>query len=73
MVPEQAGQDQKVERVEEPSGPAAHGPGALQPHHSRNVRRRDGRPTRRHVFLGPTLSTFAVNCHTECYYVTYFV
>lgn len=54
MVPEQAGQDQEVERIEEPAGPAADGTGTVQPHHRAHVRRRDGRPTDRHVLVNPS-------------------
>lgn len=39
MVPEQAGQDQKVERLKESAGAAAHGSRAVQPHHGGHVRR----------------------------------
>lgn len=51
MVPEQAGQDQKVERLKEPAGAAAHGARAVQPHHGGHVRRRDGRSAGRHVVV----------------------
>lgn len=54
MVPEQARQDQEVERVEEPAGLAAHGAGTLQPHHRGHVRRRDGGSAGRDVYLSPT-------------------
>ena len=33
LVPEQEGQDQENHRAQEPTGPAAHGPGTLQPLH----------------------------------------
>lgn len=39
LVPEQAGQNQEVERIEEPTGPAADGAGTVQPHHRAHVRR----------------------------------
>lgn len=51
MVPEQTGQDQEVERLEKSVGPSADGPGTVQSHHGGHVRRRDGRPTDRHVVV----------------------
>lgn len=51
MVSEQEGQDQEVERLEEPASAAAHGSGPVQPHHGGHVRRRDGRPHDSHVLV----------------------
>lgn len=51
MVPEQTGQDQEVEWLQEPAGAAAHGAGAVQPHHRRHVGRRDGRTHDRRVVV----------------------
>lgn len=51
LVPEQAGENQEVEWLQESARVAAYGAGAVQPHDGRDVRRRDGRPHDRHVIL----------------------
>ncbi|KAE8751900.1 hypothetical protein FOCC_FOCC001377, partial [Frankliniella occidentalis] len=62
LVPEQAGQDQEGDGLEEPAGAAAHGAGPVQPHH-RPHRRGRGGGAERHDPGGPAAATAAAAGH----------